>query len=206
MRTHLAANDAAFNCVVEQEDKEGTRGVTLSKELMAIAGGLEEGRQHGLVGRAWWGGCVGKCACPVAFVQFSQTTVLCHLCCLLSCSRLCHAVLCCAMPCYALTFCCCCCHCAGEALKANITTLGPLVLPVSEQLLFAVNMVARKLLGKKAVKAYIPDFKLAFEHICIHTGEAEGGSEGALKYIGVRTCANEGRVQDRHSGMLSCMP
>jgi 3-ketoacyl-CoA synthase len=47
------------------------------------------------------------------------------------------------------------------------------VLPVSEQLLFAVNMVARKLLGKKSVKAYIPDFKLAFEHICIHTGEAE---------------------------------
>jgi hypothetical protein len=39
VRTHLAANDAAFNCVVEQEDKEGTRGVTLSKELMAIAGG-----------------------------------------------------------------------------------------------------------------------------------------------------------------------
>lgn len=38
VRTHLAANDAAFNCVVEQEDKEGTRGVTLSKELMAIAG------------------------------------------------------------------------------------------------------------------------------------------------------------------------
>jgi hypothetical protein len=38
VRTHLAANDAAFNCVVEQEDKEGVRGVTLSKELMAIAG------------------------------------------------------------------------------------------------------------------------------------------------------------------------
>jgi hypothetical protein len=41
VRTHLAANDAAFNCVVEQEDKEGTRGVTLSKELMAIAGGID---------------------------------------------------------------------------------------------------------------------------------------------------------------------
>lgn len=58
----------------------------------------------------------------------------------------------------------------GEALKANITTLGPLVLPLSEQLLFAVNMVARMLLGKKKVRAYIPDFKLAFEHVCIHTG------------------------------------
>jgi hypothetical protein len=60
--------------------------------------------------------------------------------------------------------------CAGEALKANITTLGPLVLPLSEQLLFAVNMLARKLLGRKAVRPYIPDFKLAFEHVCIHTG------------------------------------
>lgn len=33
---------------------------------------------------------------------------------------------------------------AGNALKANITTLGPLVLPLSEQLLFFVNLVARK--------------------------------------------------------------
>jgi 3-ketoacyl-CoA synthase len=39
VRTHLANNDAAFNCVVEQEDSEGVRGVKLSKELMAIAGG-----------------------------------------------------------------------------------------------------------------------------------------------------------------------
>ena len=33
---------------------------------------------------------------------------------------------------------------AGVALKANITRLGPLVLPVSEQLIFAGNFVARK--------------------------------------------------------------
>ena len=33
---------------------------------------------------------------------------------------------------------------AGHALKANITTLGPLVLPVSEQLIFFGNLVARK--------------------------------------------------------------
>jgi 3-ketoacyl-CoA synthase len=58
---------------------------------------------------------------------------------------------------------------AGHALKANITTLGPLVLPVSEQLLFFVNLVARKVF-KFSVKAYIPDFKLAFDHFCIHTG------------------------------------
>lgn len=58
---------------------------------------------------------------------------------------------------------------AGHALKANITTLGPLVLPISEQLLFFGNLVARKMLRLK-VRSYIPDFKLAFEHFCIHTG------------------------------------
>lgn len=33
---------------------------------------------------------------------------------------------------------------AGDALKANITTLGPLTLPVSEQIIFFFNMLARK--------------------------------------------------------------
>lgn len=58
---------------------------------------------------------------------------------------------------------------AGRALKQNITTLGPLVLPFSEQLLFFCNLIARKLL-KMAVKPYIPDFRLAFDFFCIHTG------------------------------------
>lgn len=58
---------------------------------------------------------------------------------------------------------------AGEALKANITTLGPLVLPMSEQVLFFATLVGRKLLKMK-IKPYIPDFKLAFEHFCIHAG------------------------------------
>eukprot|EP00475_Leptophrys_vorax_P039118 TRINITY_DN7007_c0_g1_i1.p1 TRINITY_DN7007_c0_g1~~TRINITY_DN7007_c0_g1_i1.p1 ORF type:complete len:526 (-),score=30.66 TRINITY_DN7007_c0_g1_i1:187-1764(-) len=58
---------------------------------------------------------------------------------------------------------------AGDALRMNITTLGPLVLPLSEQLLFAAVLVARKLFGMK-LKPYVPDFKLAFEHFCIHAG------------------------------------
>ncbi|KAL4322915.1 hypothetical protein AHAS_Ahas14G0258200 [Arachis hypogaea] len=56
-----------------------------------------------------------------------------------------------------------------DALKTNITTLGPLVLPTSEKLLFFATLVVKNLLKLK-VKAYIPDFKLAFEHFCIHTG------------------------------------
>jgi 3-ketoacyl-CoA synthase len=59
---------------------------------------------------------------------------------------------------------------AGHALKVNITTLGPLVLPLSEQLLFFANLVARKVLPARKLAPYIPDFKLAFDHFCIHTG------------------------------------
>ncbi|KAJ7979753.1 3-ketoacyl-CoA synthase [Quillaja saponaria] len=58
---------------------------------------------------------------------------------------------------------------ASETLKTNITKLGPLVLPISEQLKFVANYVGRKILKRK-IKPYIPDFKLAFEHFCIHAG------------------------------------
>ncbi|GBF92374.1 hypothetical protein Rsub_05576 [Raphidocelis subcapitata] len=59
---------------------------------------------------------------------------------------------------------------AGRALRRNMTTLGPRVLPLSEKLAFVANLVARAVLGPKRVAAYVPDFGLAFEHICIHTG------------------------------------
>ncbi|XP_010548058.1 PREDICTED: 3-ketoacyl-CoA synthase 18-like [Tarenaya hassleriana] len=58
---------------------------------------------------------------------------------------------------------------AGKTLKVNIASLSPLVLPMSEKLLFLVNFIAKKLFKAK-IKNYIPDFKLAFEHFCIHAG------------------------------------
>lgn len=94
VRTHKGADDKCFSCVTQMEDGNRKIGVSLSKELMAVA---------------------------------------------------------------------------GDALKTNITTLGPLVLPMSEQLLFFGTLVGRKLLKMK-IKPYIPDFKLAFEHFCIHAG------------------------------------
>ncbi|CAH2036814.1 unnamed protein product [Thlaspi arvense] len=94
VRTHRGADDKAFRCVYQEQDDTGRTGVSLSKDLMAIA---------------------------------------------------------------------------GETLKTNITTLGPLVLPISEQILFFVTLVVKKLFNGK-VKPYIPDFKLAFEHFCIHAG------------------------------------
>ncbi|KAJ6833111.1 3-ketoacyl-CoA synthase 11-like [Iris pallida] len=94
VRTHKGADDKCYGCVMQEEDATGKIGVSLSKDLMAVA---------------------------------------------------------------------------GEALKTNITTLGPLVLPLSEQLAFFATLIGRNFLKMK-IKPYIPDFKLAFEHFCIHAG------------------------------------
>ncbi|XBJ14034.1 hypothetical protein VPH35_006133 [Triticum aestivum] len=58
---------------------------------------------------------------------------------------------------------------AGEALKVNIAAIGSLVIPPSEKLLFAISFIARKVLRRK-MKLYVPDFRTAFHHFCIHSG------------------------------------
>ncbi|KHN19642.1 3-ketoacyl-CoA synthase 17 [Glycine soja] len=58
---------------------------------------------------------------------------------------------------------------ARDALKVHITSLGPVVLPISEKLKFLVNLIERKVLKTK-IESYMPNFKLAFKHFCIHTG------------------------------------
>ena len=60
---------------------------------------------------------------------------------------------------------------AGKALERNLTVLGPLVLPLSEKLWFAVNYVRRKILGHQ-LRPYVPNFKKAFDHFCLHAGRA----------------------------------
>ncbi|CAM8989800.1 unnamed protein product [Rhodiola kirilowii] len=59
---------------------------------------------------------------------------------------------------------------AGDALTENISTLGPLVLPVREQYKYLVSLIRRKVkfLGRTGI--YVPKFRMAFEHFCIHTG------------------------------------
>lgn len=94
VRTHKGADDKSYKCVQQTEDSEGNFGISLSIDLMAIA---------------------------------------------------------------------------GEALKSNITTIGPLVLPASEQLLFLLTLIGKKFLKLK-LNPYIPDFKQAFDHFCIHAG------------------------------------
>ncbi|XP_028757944.1 3-ketoacyl-CoA synthase 2-like [Neltuma alba] len=58
---------------------------------------------------------------------------------------------------------------AGHALKFHIKSLAPLVLPVTEKLKFLATFAGRKVL-RMTIEAYVPNFKLAFEHFCIHTG------------------------------------
>jgi 3-ketoacyl-CoA synthase len=53
---------------------------------------------------------------------------------------------------------------AGNAMKVNLTQLGPLVLPLSEQLRVVWSILT------KAPKRYVPSFKSAIDHFCIHAG------------------------------------
>lgn len=58
----------------------------------------------------------------------------------------------------------------GDALKTNLSTMGPMVLPWTEQIKFFINLCARKMMPSKKLPVYVPDFKLAFQHFCIHAG------------------------------------
>jgi len=100
VRVHKGASDKAYRAVFQEEDECGNKGVSLSKELMEVA---------------------------------------------------------------------------GDALKSNLTILGPFVLPWSEQIkFFYINYIKRRMekfmKKEKTSPAYVPDFKKAFQHFCIHAG------------------------------------
>ncbi|XP_048545821.1 3-ketoacyl-CoA synthase 6-like [Triticum urartu] len=59
---------------------------------------------------------------------------------------------------------------AGDALKDNLTASGPLVLPTAELLKFFFFDIVGKVLYWRKIRPYIPNFCVAFEHICIHVG------------------------------------
>ncbi|KAL2904171.1 3-ketoacyl-CoA synthase 20 [Bienertia sinuspersici] len=58
----------------------------------------------------------------------------------------------------------------GDALKATITTLGHLVLPLLEQLKFLITIADKKIFRTRKIKQYLPNSKLNIEHFCIHVG------------------------------------
>jgi predicted naringenin-chalcone synthase len=68
---------------------------------------------------------------------------------------------------------------AGRAMEKNFTSLGPYVLPLSEQIKTGISMLKRasvKYLNSTfkwslpKVDPYIPDFKRGIDHFCIHAG------------------------------------
>ncbi|KAI9109067.1 hypothetical protein K1719_020022 [Acacia pycnantha] len=94
LRTHMASDNRSYNCIFQQDDDQNIIGISMSKDLMNVA---------------------------------------------------------------------------GQVLKSHITSLATLVLHVSEKLKFLVTFVGSKVLRLK-MKADVPNFKVAFEHFCIHTG------------------------------------
>ncbi|KAK9146960.1 hypothetical protein Sjap_006863 [Stephania japonica] len=96
VRTSYAQNDHSYNCVYQDVDSEGEVGVSLSKDILNVA---------------------------------------------------------------------------GHALKANIASLGPLVLPYSEQIRFLISLIHQKIPRlMRRTTLYVPNFKRAFEHFCVHAG------------------------------------
>lgn len=65
---------------------------------------------------------------------------------------------------------------AGKCMEKNMTTLGPYVLPLTEQIKVVNSLFLRfvaKSLGKDKLKLptyYVPDFKRGIDHFCIHAG------------------------------------
>ncbi|EOA32440.1 hypothetical protein CARUB_v10015715mg [Capsella rubella] len=58
---------------------------------------------------------------------------------------------------------------ASRTITKNIATLGPLVLPLSGKVLFFITYIRKKCFNDK-IKHYVPDFKRAIDHFCIHAG------------------------------------
>lgn len=83
---------------------------------------------------------------------------------------------------------------AGKCMEKNFTRLGPQVLPWSEQAMVVGSIIVRyiqKRMGEMSpMKPYVPDFKTAFDHFCIHAG-GRGVIDGIEKNMQLETYHTE---------------
>ena len=80
---------------------------------------------------------------------------------------------------------------AGRALLHNLLQLGPLILPLGEQLRYFASLVACRV-SKAERPMYRPSFDRAADHFCIHTGEPAHGSNPLCSMTGAFTNAEAG--------------
>ena len=85
---------------------------------------------------------------------------------------------------------------ASKALTKNLTRLGPLVLPWSEKMFVVLNLLVAKVLRIR-VKPYVPDFKTAFTHFCLHAG-GRAVIEGLGKQLDIPDEKTEPSLQTLH--------
>ena len=136
VRTHMGASDASYGCVFQQEDEEGTTGFAFPLQFEStLKAPVPKLKVYSLA-------CVEVCVAARKFLSTGKAALV-----LLPAIALLDTepmntegeVVCAGVYLSKDLM-----SIAGHALKANITTLGPLVLPISEQLLFFINLVMRK--------------------------------------------------------------
>lgn len=59
---------------------------------------------------------------------------------------------------------------AIATIQPNLTTLGHLILPKKEKLIYLINYVTRKLLPGLNMQTYIPNYSHAVDHFLPHAG------------------------------------
>ncbi|KAL8236297.1 hypothetical protein R6Q59_017378 [Mikania micrantha] len=59
---------------------------------------------------------------------------------------------------------------AIATITPNLTTVGRLILPIEEKLLYLINYIARKLLPMLNIRPYIPNYSNAIDHFLPHVG------------------------------------
>ncbi|MCO5579210.1 hypothetical protein L7F22_033064 [Adiantum nelumboides] len=93
---------------------------------------------------------------------------------------------------------------ASNALTMNIESLAPRVLPLAELCKAGWSMAQKSVLKKKGVQPFVPNFKLAFEHFCIHPG-GRTVIEGVGKGLNLSTYDIEPSAMALHRfGNTSC--